>query len=315
VQDYMRRFHADLVQPMGFMVAGASKRGWTTWTLAAVDSRVVAAVPIVMPIPDMVPNIGAEWQAYGNWSFALKDYLHFGIMNDLYSTPGVQQIADITGPGTYIDRLSDIPVWNVIACGDEFTLPDSPRFWWNTLKGEKHLRAVPNAEHSMATAFLDLISDVSAFYWLLSRNVTRPTVSWELVHGMEQASITMHSSLPAKTAKMWWADTIPSTGRRDFRLVVCWDLPACVQPTIWFPKDLTDTAGPNATMHTYVANAKAPAAGWEGFLVQLDFEIPVPGRPDPVWWRISSEVNIVPDRFPFEKCPASECGAPSTIEK
>ena len=30
------------------MVAGASKRGWTTWTTAAVDKRVFAAVPIVM---------------------------------------------------------------------------------------------------------------------------------------------------------------------------------------------------------------------------------------------------------------------------
>lgn len=31
-----------------FLVAGASKRGWTTWTTAAVDKRVFAAIPIVM---------------------------------------------------------------------------------------------------------------------------------------------------------------------------------------------------------------------------------------------------------------------------
>ncbi len=31
-----------------FIVAGASKRGWTTWTTGAVDKRVIAIVPIVM---------------------------------------------------------------------------------------------------------------------------------------------------------------------------------------------------------------------------------------------------------------------------
>jgi PhoPQ-activated pathogenicity-related protein len=33
-----------------FVVAGASKRGWTTWTVGAVDKRVVGIVPIVMDL-------------------------------------------------------------------------------------------------------------------------------------------------------------------------------------------------------------------------------------------------------------------------
>ena len=32
----------------GFMVAGSSKRGWTTWLMPAADDRVVAMAPTVL---------------------------------------------------------------------------------------------------------------------------------------------------------------------------------------------------------------------------------------------------------------------------
>lgn len=32
------------------MISGESKRGWTTWTTAAVDKRVFAAIPMTMDL-------------------------------------------------------------------------------------------------------------------------------------------------------------------------------------------------------------------------------------------------------------------------
>lgn len=55
-----------------FVVAGASKRGWTTWTTAMVDKRVIAAVPIVAPVGNLVEALNIMWQSYGDWSFALN---------------------------------------------------------------------------------------------------------------------------------------------------------------------------------------------------------------------------------------------------
>ncbi len=56
----------------------------------------------------------------------------------------------------------------------------------------------------------------------------------------------------------------------------------------------------------------APASGWTGFLVQVDYLIPVPGLGN-LSWRVSTEVNVVPDTFPFPACPPSNCNNPPRI--
>ena len=48
-----------------FVVSGASKRGWTAWTTAAVDDRVVAVVPMVIDMLNMVPSFENHYRSYG----------------------------------------------------------------------------------------------------------------------------------------------------------------------------------------------------------------------------------------------------------
>src|SRR5207245_2398831 len=48
-----------------FVVAGGSKRGWTTWCTAAVDRRVSAVIPLVIDILNVVPSIGHHTEASG----------------------------------------------------------------------------------------------------------------------------------------------------------------------------------------------------------------------------------------------------------
>jgi len=277
-----------------FVIAGASKRGWTTWTTGAVDKRVVAMVPMVMPILNIVPNMNHHYQAYGGWSFALDDYLKQGIMAYL-NDPVFLKMAAVNDPWSYRDRLT-MPKLIMCAAGDEFFLPDSPQFFINELPGEKYLTVIPDAEHSLATAYIDVAETITTFYQLIITN-HRPTYSYQLIKSNTTASIVVTVDIddPPKYVTMWYAYTLSST-LRDFRLVKCGQLPECLQPVIWWFTEVPESSTPGV----YVAKLDAPTSGWAGFLVELTYQYDE--FADKRVFRVTTEVNIVPDVMPFPPC-------------
>ena len=54
IASFVKTLYPSAPKVKRFAVAGASKRGWTTWTTAAVDSRVKAAIPVVLDELNMV---------------------------------------------------------------------------------------------------------------------------------------------------------------------------------------------------------------------------------------------------------------------
>jgi len=280
----------------GFVIAGASKRGWTTWTTAAVDKRVVAMVPMVMPILNIVPNMNHHYQAYGGWSFALDDYLEQGLMAYL-NKPVFLELAAVVDPYTYKDRLT-MPKLVLCAAGDEFFLPDSPQFFIHELPGETYLNVIPDAEHSLATAYVDVGDSISSFYEMILTDHPRPVFTYELKKGNDTASIIVKvppgiENKPAYVT-LWYANTL-SDRLRDFRLVVCDKLPQCLNPVIWYYTEIPETTPGSGV---YIATMQKPAYGWTGFLVELTYSFGFFNR----YLRLTTEVNIVPDYMPFPPC-------------
>ena len=88
-----------------FAVAGASKRGWTTWLTAAVDKRVVCFFPIVLSLLNIHDNLHHYYKSYGGWPFAFNDYYEVDITKDL-DMPQLEKLQEIVDPYYYRDRLT-----------------------------------------------------------------------------------------------------------------------------------------------------------------------------------------------------------------
>jgi len=105
-----------------YTVAGASKRGWTTWMVGAVDpARAVAIVPIVLDAINFVAVEHHQWRSYNGWSWALQDYIDMDIMTRL-DTPEMLQLQQNVDPYFFKERLT-MPKLVVNAFLDEFQQP------------------------------------------------------------------------------------------------------------------------------------------------------------------------------------------------
>ena len=129
---------------------------------------------------------------------------------DQQGTPAYHKLMDIVEPYSYRERLT-MPKFLINAAGDQFFLPDSSRFYFDSLRGEKYLRYVPNADHSLKNS--DALQSSLAFYQAFVTNTPRPQFSWTFE---KDGAIRVVSKDKPSAVKLWHA-TNPEA--RDFRLM------------------------------------------------------------------------------------------------
>lgn len=256
-----------------YVVAGASKRGWTTWTTAAVDDRVVGMVPVVIDLLNIVPSFQHHWRNYGFWAPAVDNYVQEGIM-DWQGSKEYDRLLEITEPYSYLEDYKDIPKLLINAAGDQFFLPDSWKFYWDELEGEKHIQYVPNYGHDLSES--DAFPNLIAFYASILNEVPRPIYSWE-VNGNSIDIITDPNQKPV-SIKLWSATNEES---RDFRIDV-------LGPKWTSSEILINESG------KYEVELKEPAKGYTGYFVEITY----PGQA-PI--KFTSGVEVLPKTYPFEE--------------
>lgn len=102
-----------------WIAAGASKRGWTTWLLGAVETpRLMGIAPVVMDLLNFGQGVQHMWQTLGNWTFAFADYLAMKVPS-YFGTPLMDKLAAIIDPLNYAENLT-MSKLVIDATGDEF---------------------------------------------------------------------------------------------------------------------------------------------------------------------------------------------------
>ena len=256
-----------------FVVAGGSKRGWTTWTTAATDDRVVAIAPIVIDLLNVIPSFEHHWQVYGFWAPAVGDYDREGIM-EWQNSREYDALMAITEPYSYLDRYT-MPKMIINATGDQFFIPDSWQFYWKDLPGEKHLRYVPNSEHSMRGT--DAFETLIAFHAHIATETPRPDFDWEVEGGV--ITIRPHTDFPPESVTLWQAHNPES---RDFRVDV-------------IGRGYEASPVEPEADGSYRLTIKAPENGYAAFFGELTFKTPAP-----VPYKMSTGVVVLPDTYPHE---------------
>jgi PhoPQ-activated pathogenicity-related protein len=253
-----------------FMVAGASKRGWTTWTTAIVDRRVVGILPMVIDILNVEASITHHFRAYGFYAPAVGDYSAHHIM-DWLGTRESKALYAIEDPLSYKDRLT-LPKLMMNACGDQFFLPDSSQFYFDQLPGPKYLRYIPNTDHSLKDT--DAMETLRAWHHAILNRTPLPQLTWK--HASD-GSVTVKSTAKPVSALLWQA---ANPNARDFRI---------------------ESLGPKWTSSpvivkdgAYHAAPEKPEKGWTASMVEFTFDI---GAGVPL--KLTTNVVVIPDTLPF----------------
>jgi PhoPQ-activated pathogenicity-related protein len=272
-----------------FVVAGASKRGWTTWLVGAVDTRVKAIIPVVMDLFYLQENLVNHYRSLGGWSFAFQDYHQLGLTGYV-NTPLMNRLSQVIDPATYISFLDDIPKLVIGTTGDEFFLLSDDHLWWDQFNPENIWRLlIPNAEHTLDTGILTTIDGVSGFYDAILSDSPIPIIKWKMV---DQHLILTLENKPVQA----YVRQATTTHNRDFRLVVspmnCSFIKVgeyCVQLVLWSYKKLENK-------NNYTIQFELPDKGYTAGLIELRFSGTGMNQLDFI---LTTQAIILPDTYPF----------------
>jgi PhoPQ-activated pathogenicity-related protein len=191
-----------------FVVTGGSKRGWTTWMVAASgDKRISGIAPMVIDNLNVPAQMRHQIETWGQYSEQIQDYTRRGLQQKL-ETPDGMHLARIVDPYSYRDAIKT-PTLIVNGSNDPYWTVDALNQYWGDLKQPKWVTIVPNAGHLLGNK-IQAIEAIGAFARSVSGGPKLPKVTWEYapLRNPGGYSLTAHVRGPGLSAfSLWMAES------------------------------------------------------------------------------------------------------------
>jgi PhoPQ-activated pathogenicity-related protein len=246
-----------------FIVAGASKRGWTAWLTGAVDPRVVAIAPMVIDVLNMKAQMDWAQKVNGKHSDKISAYTELKLIEQLDSPP-MQKLQSWVDPYSYRARYT-IPKLLLLGTNDPYWTVDSLRHYWNDLPDPKLVFQSPNYGHRLGE---EAFKTLAAFFQMVADQEDLPRVNWQVTEDGDR--ITVGVNRTPKAINLWTA----LSPTRDFRKAE------------WIAQRLDVKSGSSQAS----AVIEDPSSGYRAFMGEVELTSSTGDD-----YKLSTPVQVIPD--------------------
>jgi len=235
----------------GFVVSGASKRGWTTWLTGANDPRVVAIGPMVIDMLNMPVNIPYDKVVWGDYSIEIEDYVKLGLAQQFGSDKN-SDLVKMIDPYSYRKTLT-MPKMLFMGTNDPYWPVDAVKNYIDDIPGNNHICYTPNAAHDLGDkkrAFATL----SAFLGTTVSKGQYPICDYKISEQNGKITLTVNTTADKLVDASLFSTTSPNQEFRDKK---------------WGFVGLNAAKKPVVTV-----DVDYPKSGFKAFYVELKYKSP-----------------------------------------
>jgi len=254
VQEFSKKELSKRVK--GFVVSGASKRGWTTWLTGANDKRVVAIGPMVIDMLKMPVNIPYHKVVWGDYSIEIEDYVKLGLAQQFGDGDKSNDLVQMIDPYSYRKTLT-MPKMLFMGTNDPYWPVDAVKNYIDDIPGNNLICYTSNAGHDLGDK-KKAFSTLSAFFGTTVTKGKYPVCDYTISELNGKITVTVKTTADLLVDAAIYSTSSPNQEFRDKK---------------WGSVGLDAEKKP-----VVLVEVDYPSSGYKAFYVELTYKAPFGGN-------------------------------------